>query len=85
MATEFDGEIGILFIVFSAFFRHISPMSDDQPKKKIELFGQGMEMLGEDLEKSNAMLGNEAKNDQLGAEVLEAMQALLKNKKSADD
>ena len=85
MAKEFDGEIGILFIVFSELFGHISPMSDDQPKKKTELYGQGMEMLGEDLEKSNAMLGTEAKNDQLGDEALEAMQALLKNKKSADD
>ena len=53
-------------------------MSDDQPKKKTEFYGQGMEMLGEDLEKSNAMLGTEAKNDQLGDEALEAMQALLK-------
>ena len=60
-------------------------MSDDQPKKNNELYGQGMEMLGEDLEKSNAMLGTEAKNDQLGDEALEAMQAVLKNKKSADD
>ena len=49
------------------------------------MYGQKMEMLGEDLTKSNAQLGTEAKNDQLGAEALEAMQSLLKNEKPADD
>lgn len=60
-------------------------MSDEQPKKSTEMYGQKMEMLGEDLTKSNAQLGTEAKNDQLGAEALEAMQSLLKNEKPADD
>ena len=60
-------------------------MSDEQPKKPTEMYGQKMEMLGEDLAKSNEALGTEAKNDQLGAEALEAMQSLLKNEKPADD
>ena len=33
-----------------------------------------MELLGEDLEKSNAALGVDAKNDQLGIEAIEANQ-----------
>jgi hypothetical protein len=60
-------------------------MSDEQPKKSTEMYGQKMEMLGEDLAKSNEALGTEAKNDQLGTEALEAMQSLLKNEKPADD
>ena len=60
-------------------------MSDEQPKKSTEMYGQKMEMLGEDLAKSNEMPRTEAKNDQLGAEALEAMQSLLKNDKPADD
>ena len=60
-------------------------MSDEQPKKSTEIYGQKMEMLGEDLAKSNEPLGTEAENDQLGAEALEAMQSLLKNEKPADD
>ena len=60
-------------------------MSDEQPKKSSEIYGQKMEMLGEDLAKSNEGLGTEAKNDQLGAEALEVMQSLLKNEKPADD
>lgn len=60
-------------------------MSDEKPKKSTEMYGQKMEMLGEDLTKSNAQLGTEAKNDQLGAEALEAMHSLLKNEKPADD
>jgi hypothetical protein len=39
-------------------------VSDD--KEKNELYGESMEMLGEDLGKSNAKLGDEAKNDELG-------------------
>ena len=42
-------------------------------------------MLGEDLTKSNAQLGTEAKNDELGAEALEAMQSLLKNENPTED
>ena len=60
-------------------------MSDEQPKKSTEMYGQKMEMLGEDLVKSNEVLGTEAKNDELGAEALAAMQSLLKNEKPADD
>ena len=41
-----------------------------------------MELLGEDLEKSNAALGVDAKNDQLGIEAIEAMQSLLKSDQS---
>ena len=54
-------------------------MDDDQPKKKTELYGQDMELLGEDLDKSNAVLGDDAKNDQLGIDATEAMQSLLKS------
>ena len=39
-------------------------MSED--KKKTKLFGESMEMLGENLVESNAKLGDEAKNDELG-------------------
>ena len=55
-------------------------MSDD--KEKNELYGESMEMLGEDLGESNAKLGDEAKNDELGQAAAEAMRALLKNKKT---
>ncbi|MEC9331980.1 MAG: hypothetical protein VX409_06035 [Verrucomicrobiota bacterium] len=60
-------------------------MTDDQPKKKTELYGQDMELLGEDLDKSNAALGTDAKNDQLGVDAIEAMQSLLKNDQSDSD
>ena len=60
-------------------------MSDEQPKKSTEIYGQKMEMLGEDLATSNEALGTEAKNDQLGAEALEAMQSLLNKENPADD
>lgn len=55
-------------------------MSDD--KEKNELYGESMEMLGEDLGKSNSKLGDEAKNDELGQAAADAMRALLKNKKA---
>ena len=55
-------------------------MSDD--KEKNELYGESMEMLGEDLGKSNSKLGDEAKNDELGQAAADAMRALLKNKKT---
>ena len=55
-------------------------MSDD--KEKNELYGESMEMLGEDLSKSNAKLGGEAKNDELGQAAADAMGSLLKNKKA---
>ena len=45
-------------------------MSDD--KEKNELYGESMEMLGEDLGKSNAKLGDEAKNDELGQAAADA-------------
>ena len=48
---------------------------------KTVLYGESMEMLGEDLAESNAKLGGEAKNDELGQAAAEAMRALLKNKK----
>ena len=48
-------------------------MSDD--KKKTKLYGESMEMLGEDLGKSNAKLGDEAKNDELGQAAADAMGA----------
>lgn len=57
-------------------------MADDQPNKKTELYGQDMELLGEDLDKSNAALGNDTKNDQLGIDATEAMQSLLKSDQS---
>ena len=49
---------------FLAVFGRLPPMSDD--KKKTKLYGESMEMLGEDLTQSNAKLGGEAKNDELG-------------------
>ena len=55
-------------------------MSED--KKKIKLFGESMEMLGENLVESNAKLGDEAKNDELGQAAADAMRALLKNKEA---
>ena len=51
-------------------------------KKTTELYGQDMELLGEDLAKSNASLGVEAKNDELGVEAIEAMKSLVKNDQS---
>jgi hypothetical protein len=56
-------------------------VSDD--KEKNELYGESMEMLGEDLGKSNSKRGVEAKNDELGQAAADAMRALLKNKKAA--
>ncbi len=58
-------------------------MSDD--KKKTKLYGESMEMLGEDLGESNAKLGGEAKNDELGQGAAEAMRALLKSKKTDEE
>ena len=55
-------------------------MSED--KKKTKLFGESMEMLGENLVESNAKLGHEAKNDELGQAAADAMRALLKNKEA---
>ena len=55
-------------------------MSDDKKKKTTRLYGESMEMLGEDLGERNAKLGCEAKNDELGQAAAEAMRALLKNK-----
>ena len=55
-------------------------MSED--KKKTKLFGESMEMLGENLVESNAKLGDEAKNDELGQASADAMRALLKNKEA---
>ena len=63
-----------------AVFGRLPPVSDD--KEKNELYGESMEMLGEDLGKSNAKLGGEAKNDELGQAAADAMRALLKNKKA---
>ena len=57
-------------------------MNDKQQKKTTELYGQDMELLGEDLAKSNASLGVEAKNDELGVEAIEAMKSLVKNDQS---
>ena len=45
-------------------------MNGEQQKKTTELYGQDMELLGEDLAKSNASLGVEAKNDELGVEAV---------------
>ena len=53
-------------------------------KDKTKLYGESMEMLGEDLTTSNAKLGGEAKNDELGQAAAEAMQALIKNEKSKE-
>ena len=63
-----------------AVFGRLPLVSDD--KEKNELYGESMEMLGEDLGKSNAKLGDEAKNDELGQAAADAMRALLKNKKA---
>ena len=63
-----------------AVFGRLPLVSDD--KEKNELYGESMEMLGEDLGKSNAKLGDEAKNDELGQAAADAMRALLKNKKT---
>ncbi len=52
---------------------------------KTKLYGESMEMLGENLAASNAKLGGEAKNDELGQAAAEAMQALLKNKKADEE
>ena len=57
-------------------------MNGEQQKKMTELYGQDMELLGEDLAKSNASLGVEAKNDELGVEAIEAMKSLVKNDQS---
>ena len=57
-------------------------MNGEQQKKTTELYGQDMELLGEDLAKSNASLGVEAKNNELGVEAIEAMKSLVKNDKS---
>ena len=65
---------------YQAIFGRLLPMSDD--KKKTKLYGESMEMLGEDLGESNAKLGDEAKNDELGQAAADAMGALLKNKKA---
>ena len=51
-------------------------------KDKTKLYGESMEVLGEDLAASNTKLGGEAKNDELGQAAAEAMRALLKNKKT---
>ena len=82
MATEFEDYFGFLFIAFLLVFRHLSFMADDQSKKKTELYGKDMELLGEDLDKSNAALGADAKNDQLGIDAIDAMQSLLKSDQS---
>ena len=57
-------------------------MNGEQQKKTTELYGQDMELLGEDLAKSNTSLGVEAKNDELGVEAIEAMKSLVKNDQS---
>ncbi len=51
---------------------------------KTKLYGESMEVLGEDLAASNTKLGGEAKNDELGQAAVEAMQALIKNEKSKE-
>jgi len=56
-------------------------MGDDKKMDSNQLYGESMEMLGEDLSESNAKLGGEAKNDELGQAAAEAMRALLKNKR----
>ena len=60
-------------------------MGDDKKKDSTWLYGESMELLGEDLIESNAKLGDEAKNDELGQAADEAMRALLKNEKKADE
>ena len=82
MATEFEYYFSVLFVAYLLVFCHIYFMADKQSQKKTELYGQNMELLGEDLEKSNAALGVDAKNDQLGIEAIEAMQSLLKSDQS---
>ena len=57
-------------------------MNGEQQKKTTDLYGQDMELLGEDLAISNASLGVEAKNDELGVEAIEAMKSLVKNDQS---
>ena len=57
-------------------------MNGEQQKKTTDLYGKDMELLGEDLAKSNASLGVEAKNDELGVEAIEAMKSLVKNDQS---
>ena len=52
---------------------------------KTKLYGESMEMLGENLAASNAKLGGEAKNDELGQAAAEAMRTLLKNKKADEE
>jgi len=64
-----------------AVFGRLPLMSDDKKKETTRLYGESMEMLGENLGESNAKLGGEAKNDELGQAAAEAMRALLKNKK----
>ena len=54
-------------------------------KDKTKLYGESMEVLGEDLAASNTKLGGEAKNDELGQAAAEAMRALLKNKKTDEE
>ena len=53
-------------------------------RDKTELYDESMEMLGEDLAASNAKLGGEAKNDELGQAAVEAMRTLIKNEKSKE-
>ena len=59
-------------------------MNEDKKKAATQLYGESMELLGEDLSESNNRLGEEAKNDELGQAAAEAMRALLKNEKSSD-
>ena len=59
-------------------------MNEDKKKAATQLYGESMELLGEDLSESNDRLGDEAKNDELGQAAAEAMRALLKNEKSSD-
>ena len=53
-------------------------------KDKTKLYGESMELLGEDLTTSNTKLGGEAKIDELGQAAAEAMRALIKNEKSKE-
>ena len=59
-------------------------MNEDKKKAATQLYGESVELLGEDLSESNDRLGDEAKNDELGQAAAEAMRALLKNEKSSD-
>ena len=83
LATEIRRNNKVFFSRLNspAVFGRLPPMSDDKKKKTTRLYGESMEMLGEDLGESNAKLGCEAKNDELGQAAAEAMRALLKNKK----